>query len=261
MRGRAVVVEVVVVPVLLLDSEVDLGAVPEVTNAHALHSTGEGGREMGGIIEVPVQHAADADDGRALLGRHRVVLAGAHRQVPERVTARPPRLSSSRSSRSAANHGRADSGSSTNGGIVISPWKTTCSSGSTSARNASTSPRRPPPWCPRRRRSPAAGRPPAPASGSGAGRRPTAIDGVDQPHAAGDVPHLAALDVADEVPGEQVAETAPASRSARPTGSRRPASTPASASAGRSSGSTYLVAARISTSGPTRSRTSPGSSG
>src|SRR6476469_8464981 len=33
-RGGAVVVEVVVVPVLLLDPEVDLGAVPEVTNAH-----------------------------------------------------------------------------------------------------------------------------------------------------------------------------------------------------------------------------------
>src|ERR1043165_6063649 len=34
-RGGAVVVEVLVVPVLLLDAEVDLGSMPHIANAHA----------------------------------------------------------------------------------------------------------------------------------------------------------------------------------------------------------------------------------
>src|SRR4051812_33518184 len=39
-----------------------------------------------------VQHAADADDRRPLLCSHLVVLAGAHRELPEVVAARPARL-------------------------------------------------------------------------------------------------------------------------------------------------------------------------
>ena len=93
-------------------------------------------------VSLPgVEHAADADDGRALLGRHLVVLAGAHRQVPEVVTARPPRLELVAQLAERREPRPRRLGSSANGGIVISRGRPRAPSGSTSARKPSTSPR------------------------------------------------------------------------------------------------------------------------
>ena len=79
---------------------------------------------------------------------------------------------------------------------------------------------------------------------------------VDQPHVRRDVLDLAALERADEVPGEQVAVAPPAWRAGPGRGSRPPARCPASASAGRSSASHVLDGGAGSRPrGPIRSRT------
>ena len=183
--------------------------------------------------------------------------------------------SRSRSSRSAANHGRAGSGSVTAGGIVMSPRKRTPASGSTSPR----------------KRVDGGGHDPrlrvlaghvhlqqavhdlvrsAAAVELLAGRQ--RVDRVDQPDAAHQVAHLAALHVADEVPREQVAEAlllreqrvgavlahqrrrpprpAPAGRLRRRTWSR-PGSRPAARPARGSGPGWPRTAAGSSTSSPT----------
>ena len=80
-------------------------------------------------------------------------------------------------------------------------------------------------------------------------------DRVDQPHQRQDPLHLAALQVADEVPGEGARRSARAWPPGPGAGSRRRARSRPRRARSSSSASTYLVAARISTPGPQRSRT------
>src|SRR6185437_4959879 len=77
-RG-AVVVEVVLLPVLLLDAEVDLGALPHVFYTHAP------------LTLPPIEDAPHPYDRRALCCSLLVVLAGAHRELQEIVPSLPDR--------------------------------------------------------------------------------------------------------------------------------------------------------------------------
>ena len=185
------------------------------------------------VIPSPVQDASQPHDGRALLDGDLVVLAGAHRQRARTRGAAPSRRAAGPRARAgAAKWAARPPGARANGGIVIRPAKTTCSLAAARSTNASTSASGTPYLLSSPRRSPRAARAPAARRGARSARSDrVALDRVDQPHARQHVLGLAALEVADEVPGEARRPSAPAWRSGPGPCSRRPARRRPSASA------------------------------